>query len=336
MRTGFFNLLRLDHRREMMRDVRTGLTRPRKSIPAKYFYDSHGSWLFEQITTTPEYYLTKTELSILDHSAHDMVKFLSGEACDIVELGSGSAGKIRKLLDAAYANGAGRVRYVPVDICGRCVEEVMDELPPVYPGLEVLGLNADFTSDLRIIQGERKLVVFFGSTIGNFTESECTSFLERIKLIMNPEDRLLVGMDMVKPVHVMEAAYNDKAGNTRRFNLNMLSVLNRELGADFNPDDFEHLARYNPDEEQIEMHLRARRAVSASIPDLSLEVTLHEGETIHTEICRKFTRDRIQRLFALSGFSIEGWFSDPRGWFSLVQAGHDSRISQGSSRVEAH
>ena len=319
-RVRFFNFLDGDREeKEMMQDVRTGLAGPQKSIPAKYFYDSRGSRLFERITMTPEYYITRTELSILEHSAGQMVEFLSRKGGDIVELGSGPTGKIKKLLDAAYARGLDRLRYVPLDICGICIEKVIEELPLLYPDLEVLGLRADFTANLEMLPRGKKMLVFFGSTIGNFTEQECAGFLEKLKQAMNDDDRLLIGMDMVKPVQVMEAAYNDSEGITRRFNLNMLSHINRELKADFDLDDFEHLAFFNPDGEQIEMHLRAKRTVSISIPRLSMAVNLRKGETIHTEICRKFSRNRIEQIFSEAGFQIEGWFTDSKEWFSLVE-----------------
>jgi L-histidine N-alpha-methyltransferase len=318
-RVRFFNFLDGDRQKEMMRDVRTGLANPQKSIPSKYFYDSCGSRLFERITMTPEYYITRTELSILEHSAGKMVEFLSSAGGDIVELGSGPTSKIKKLLDAAYARGLDRLRYVPLDICGTCIEEVIEELPLLYPDLEVLGLRADFTAHLGMLPRGKKLLVFFGSTIGNFTDQECAGFLEKLKQAMNLDDCLLVGMDMLKPVRVMEAAYNDSEGITRRFNLNMLSHINRELKANFDLDDFEHLAYFNPDDEQIEMRLHAKRAVSVSIPSLSMTVTLRKGETIHTEICRKFSRNRIERIFSEAGFQIEGWFTDSKGWFSLVE-----------------
>lgn len=154
-RVRFFNFLDGDRQKEMMRDVRTGLAKPQKSIPAKYFYDSCGSRLFERITTTPEYYITRTELSILEHSAGKMVDFLSGAGGDVVELGSGPTSKIKKLLDAAYARGLDRLRYVPLDICGTCIEEVIEELPLLYPDLDVLGLRADFTADLGMLPRER-------------------------------------------------------------------------------------------------------------------------------------------------------------------------------------
>jgi L-histidine N-alpha-methyltransferase len=315
----YLDILNVNHRKEMIRDVRYGLNKSRKCLSSKYLYDSRGSLLFDRITMTAEYYLTRSEISILDRSVHEIIEFLSGEGGDIVELGSGSTTKIKKLLDAAYANGIGRVRYIPMDICGNCVESVLHELAPLYPGLELLGLRADFTSQLHVLPQRKKLIVFFGSTIGNFAERECTDFLRGIARIMNPDDRLLIGMDMIKPVRVLEMAYNDSEGMTRDFNLNILLHINRELRANFKLDDFQHKAFFNAGKQQIEMHLLAKRAVSAWISDLSMAVTLREGETVRTEVCRKFSKQRIERVFSESGFSIEKWFTDPKGWFSLVQ-----------------
>jgi L-histidine N-alpha-methyltransferase len=322
----FFDFLDVDRRKQIMRDVCAGLTKTQKSIPPKYFYDSHGSRLFEQITRTPEYYLTRTELSILERSAREIVASLSGCGGDIVELGSGSTVKIRKLLDAAYKDRDRGLRYIPLDICGNCIEAVIEELAPLYPYLEVFGIRADFTSRLHMLPRGKKLLVFFGSTIGNFNDTERVDFLGRVKRIMNPDDRLLIGMDMVKPLRVMEAAYNDSRGITQKFNLNMLTNLNRELKADFDPNDFQHLAFYNPDMERIEMHLRAKRAVSAWISDLSMAVAFRKGETIRTEISQKFSRERVEWTFFQAGFGIERWFTDPKKWFSLVLVKPQTRV----------
>jgi L-histidine N-alpha-methyltransferase len=327
----FLNLLEVDHRKELLRDIRTGLTKPQKSIPSKYLYDSYGSWLFEQITKAPEYYLTRTELSILQSSTKRVLKFLAGDGGDIVELGSGAVGKIKVLLNTAFSIGTSRLRYVSVDICGDCIKNAIEELPQIYPDLEVLGLKADFNGNLGILSGGKKLVAFFGSTIGNFTEQGCMEFLARIRKIMNSNDRLLIGMDMVKSANIIEAAYNDRGGITGKFNLNVLSHINRELRADFKTDDFEHLAYFNSKEEQIEMHLRAKRDVSVYISDLFMKVRLRKGETISTEICRKFTPDGIVRLFAETGFCIENWFTDSRGWFSLVEVRPRIRFTPDSS-----
>ncbi len=323
MEPGINNCLGLEDQAEMERDVRFGLTRARKSIPSKYLYDSRGAELFERISQTPEYYLTRTELSILDREAGTIMEpYSNGKAARIslVDLGSGSPKKAARLLDTLHPARMSAVRYVPMDICKSCLLEAAAKLPTIYGGIEVRPILADFTKHLDEIPQGRKLITFFGSTIGNFTAEETQRFLEKIGSQMGPDDRLLIGMDMLKPVEQLEAAYNDRQGVTRSFNLNLLARLNRDLGADFDPDDFEHLARFNPDEDRIEMHLRAKRTVSVSVRAISLKVDFREGETIRTELCRKFSRESIEETFAEAGFSISGWFMDRKGWFSLVEA----------------
>jgi L-histidine N-alpha-methyltransferase len=313
------NFLDGNHREEMVRDIRRGMMRIQKSIPSKYFYDGRGSLLFEQICMTPEYYPTKTELSILDRSGPEIIQFFSRKAGDLIELGSGSNQKIRKLLEVVRPLDIGRIRYVPVDISNSSLLESATELLQDYENLEILGVLADFTRHVGVLPRCRKLITFFGSTIGNLTEEEAILFLRSIRTIMNSDDRFLLGMDMLKPVEVLEAAYNDKRGVTRDFNRNILEHINRELQGDFNPEDFDHLAFFNAGRERVEMHLRARRTVKAHIADLGLSCDIGEGETIHTEICRKFSRESAGRLFQQAGLSIARWFTDSKGWFSLVE-----------------
>ncbi len=307
------------HRQEIKEDIRTGMTQAQKFIPSKYFYDPYGSRLFEQICSTPEYYPTRTELSILDRSAAEIMKFFSNEGGDLIELGSGSNKKIRKLLDAVNSDRHSKIRYVPVDISESSLLEASQELLDLYENLQILGILADYTRHLNILPHGRKLITFFGSSIGNFTEKERIAFLRSIRHIMTPNDRFLLGMDMLKPIEIMEAAYNDQQGLTREFNRNILNNINRELNANFQPDSFEHLAFFNPQKERVEMHLRTRHAVTVHISDLSLSVDFREGETIHTEICKKFSRKNEDRTFREAGLSVVRSFSDLRGWFSLVE-----------------
>jgi L-histidine N-alpha-methyltransferase len=308
-----------DHRQEMIRDIRAGMTQAQKSIPSKYFYDEYGSCLFKQICSTLEYYPTRTELSILDRSAAEIMTFFSNDGGDLIELGSGSNRKIRKLLDAVRSYQLNKIRYVPVDISESSLLEASRELLDLYKNLQISGILADFTRHMDVIPHGRKLIIFFGGSIGNFREKERISFLRSIRHIMTPNDRFLLGMDMLKPIEVMEAAYNDKQGITGEFNRNILNNINRELNADFNPESFEHLAFFNPREERVEMHLRARHAVTVHISDLSLSIDFREGETIHTEICKKFSREREDRTFRKAGLSVTRSFSDLKGWFSLVE-----------------
>jgi L-histidine N-alpha-methyltransferase len=313
------NYLNGDHREKMLDDLLQGMTKRQKSIPAKYFYDARGSRLFDQICMTPEYYPTKTELSILDESAAEIMQFFLEEGGDLIELGSGSNQKIRKLLNGMPRPGHGRIRYVPVDISRTSLLESARELLDDYEDLAILGILADFTQHLRVLPRGRKLLTFFGSTIGNLTEREALNFLRNVRAIMNRDDRFLLGMDMLKPIEIIEAAYNDKQGVTCDFNRNILAHIDRELGADFDPEDFEHLAFFNTGTECVEMHLKARRNVTARIEDLGLSVEVKRDETIHTEICRKFGRGSVRRLFQEAGLSVSRWLTDSKGWFSLVE-----------------
>ena len=243
--------------------------------------------------------------------------FFSQESGDLVELGSGSNQKIKILLEAAGAT-SGNIRYVPVDISANALCEASHELLELYEDLHVLGIIADFTRRLDFLPAGRKLITFLGSTIGNFDREERIAFLRRIAGIMHPGDRFVVGLDMVKPAGIIEAAYNDSQGVTAAFNKNILLNLNRLLNADFAVEDFEHLATYREDLERVEMHLRARRPTSARIGDLDLAVDCLPGETIRTEICQKFSRDRVSRDFRSAGLVATKWLSDAQNWFSLV------------------
>jgi L-histidine N-alpha-methyltransferase len=313
------NYLNGDHREKMLDDILEGMTKRQKSIPAKYFYDARGSRLFDQICMTPEYYPTKTELSILGQSAAGIMQFFLEEGGDLIELGSGSNQKIRKLLDGMPRPGHSQARYIPVDISRTCLIESAGELLEDHENLIILGILADFTRHLCVLPRGKKLLTFFGGTIGNFTEREALNFLRSVRGIMNRDDRFLLGMDMVKPIELIEAAYNDRQGVTCDFNRNILAHIDRELGADFDPEDFEHLAFFNTGTECVEMHLKARRNVTARIEDLGLSVEIKKGETIHTEISRKFSREGAQRLFQEAGLSVSRWFTDSRGWFSVVE-----------------
>jgi L-histidine N-alpha-methyltransferase len=274
---------------DIRKDVFQGLTAPKKFIPSKYFYDEQGSRLFEEICSVPEYYPTRTEMSIVRDAAPSiMLNFPEG---DIVEFGSGAYHKIRMLLDAADHTCMSSYRYVPVDVSEPALTRASEELIKIHPQLRVFGIITDFTRHLEVIPNEHpRLLVFFGSTIGNFHEEKCGSFLRSVAYSMKPEDLFLVGIDMLKPKGMLEAAYNDSAGITSKFNKNVLNVLNRELKACFNETDFDHLAFFNDKMKRMEMHLRANRDISVFIGELGLTVELERGETIHTEVCRKFSR----------------------------------------------
>jgi L-histidine N-alpha-methyltransferase len=308
-----------DLRQEMIRDARQGLSGGSKSLPPKYFYDELGSCLFEDICETPEYYPTRVEMGILKKYAASIMDFFGDEESDLVELGSGSNRKVRTLLDAVDPDLLELIRYVPLEISQSALRQSALELIRDYQGLRVLGLMADFTRHLDALPRGRKLITFLGGSIGNFSSAQAVQLLSAVAEVMGPRDRFILGLDMVKPVDVLERAYNDAAGVTERFNLNILANINRELNGDLDPSDFEHLAFFNRDEEQIEMHLKAVRPVQGRIRDLDLELRMKPGQTIHTEISRKFTEDSASKEFDQAGLKPLRWMRDQQGWFSLVE-----------------
>jgi L-histidine N-alpha-methyltransferase len=302
---------------ELKQEVSAGLTAKRKYLPSKYFYDSRGSALFEQICGLPEYYQTRTELSILRSAARSIMRDLKEGS--LIDLGSGANWKIRHLLDAA--NGSrGNIRYVPIDVCETAIVGASEELLCLYPDLTVSGIVADFLRDPESIAAEgNKLITFFGGTIGNFSKEACAAFLRNIASVMKSRDRLLVGMDMVKDRGMIEAAYNDDEGVTAEFNKNILAVINRELHATFDLSAFEHIAFYNEQTESVEMHLRAVRDVRAEIADIDMSVNIGMGETIFTEISRKFRKESFEASAAEAGLRITRWYQDRRRWFGLAE-----------------
>ncbi|HDZ61842.1 MAG TPA: L-histidine N(alpha)-methyltransferase [Nitrospirae bacterium] len=312
------NHLDSSYHNEIRKDVLRGLTASRKSIPSKYSYDARGSRLFDEICGLPEYYQTRTEMHILKNAAPDIVgSFKNG---DLVELGSGANWKVRMLLDAAGESSLSGLRYIPIDVSETALIDASEELSDIYPELQVRAVIADFTKHLYMLDQDRpKLIVFFGSTIGNFNAEESVEFLRNIADFMKPGDRFLIGVDMLKPRDILEAAYNDSRGVTSKFNKNILTVLNRELNADFDLSHFDHLAFFNEEEEHIEMHLKAKQRVSVDIKALGLNVELKEDETIHTEVCRKFSRESAGQMFSASGLAVRRWFSDPKEWFNLAE-----------------
>ena len=305
-------------RQEIKRDVLNGLTSTKKSLPSKYFYDEKGSKIFDEICLLPEYYPTRTELSILKNAADGIMANFQGG--DMIELGSGANRKIRKLLDAAGISGASSIRYIPVDVSKKALTDAVEELISIYPELEVLGIVADFIHHINVIPNSRhKLIIFFGGTIGNLDEEESISFLSSVRGTMKRGDGFLFGLDMIKPKEVLEAAYNDSQGTTAEFNRNILRVINRELNANFCSSFFDHVAFFNRERERVEMHLKTRKDISVDISDLDLTVELKKGEMIHTEICRKFTRESAGRMISAAGLTVAKWYTDPKGWFSLVE-----------------
>ena len=299
-------------------DVLRGLTSYQKSIPSKYFYDANGSRLFEEICSLPEYYQTRTELSILKNSASQIVRNL--READIVELGSGSNLKIRTLLDACIRTCKADICYMPVDVSESALVASSVELLDSYPDLRIVGIVADFTKNVEKIPLEReRLFAFFGSTIGNFGDEARIDLLKRVAGMMGPGDRFLLGIDMIKPAEMLERAYSDSKGLTAEFNKNILNVVNRELNADFDRSHFDHVAFYNADKQLVEMHLGANRDISVEIKKLRMQVSMKKSETIHTEICGKFSRESAEAMAEEAGLRIDRWYSDPQGWFALIE-----------------
>ena len=310
-------------------DVRRGLTASPKSLPPKYFYDELGSQLFEKIGDTPEYYLTRTEKSLLESVAAEVVAAVRPH--DLVELGPGSSYKARVLLDAMRDAGT-LERYVPVDVSPEIVERSAQELTTLYPGLQVRAVIGDFIDHLdKLPDGEPRLVVFLGSTLGNLERDHAQAFLGRVAALLGPQDAFLLGTDLVKDHSVLEAAYNDAAGVTAEFNRNILQVINRHLDGDFDPQAFRHLAFFQPAESRMEIYLESERAQSVRIGALDLTVSFEAGERVHTEYSHKYTREQVEALLEGAGMRLESWFTDPRDWFGLSLARRGRVNPPGSS-----
>ena len=304
----------------MRRDIRAGLSAEPKELAPKYFYDELGSQLFERITELPEYYPTRAERSILDSRSAEIVAG-AGEPRTLVELGSGSAAKTRHLLDAMRGVGCLHT-YVPVDISEEITHDTASSLVREYSGLAVRGLVCDFEHDLeRIPDGEGgRLIAFLGGTIGNLYPEARHEFLCRIADLLGPEDRLLLGTDLVKEPARLEAAYDDSLGVTAEFNKNVLRVLNRELGADFDLDAFQHVAHYDAAEARMDIRLRSLAEQTVRLEALEMSVAFAAGEEMRTEISSKFTRERLERIYADAGLEMSGWFTDSAGDYALSLA----------------
>jgi L-histidine N-alpha-methyltransferase len=299
-------------------DVRAGLSQAQKTIPTKYLYDDRGSRLFDAICDLPEYYPTRTEQALLERIADQVVERIRPK--DVVELGSGTARKTRVLLSALQRAGL-EVRYVPMDVNEWMLRGTAAALLREYDNLSVHGVIGDYSRDLdRIPPADNRLVLFLGSTIGNLTPAATAEFLGRVRAQLNNGDHLLLGVDLVKAVDILEAAYNDSAGVTAEFSRNILAVLNRELAADFDLNRFLHVAYYNPAASQIEIFLEAEEAQTVSFGRLGLSVSFTRGERVHTDISRKFTRKDISEALEAAGFQLERWYTPANGYFGLALA----------------
>jgi L-histidine N-alpha-methyltransferase len=302
----------------MKQEVLVGLSERQKQLPCKYFYDAHGSQLFEKICSQPEYYLSRTELAVLEEEAAAMIAWFHQGS--LIELGSGASLKVRHLL-AALPGGGRNITYVPVDLCEPALCRAALALTGLYPELAIHGIIADYTEGWKFLEETTspRLITFLGSNIGNFRPDVCKAFLTSLRSRMNPIDRLIVGFDLVKEKSVLEAAYNDSHGVTEAFNRNIMTVINRELGSDFDLAAFKHDAFYNEAAQQIEMYLCASLPMTVSITGIPMRVSLATGETIFTENCRKFTRESVADLARQTAFKLVRWWSDSRQWFALAE-----------------
>jgi L-histidine Nalpha-methyltransferase len=296
---------------------RTLRARPLPSIPSKYFYDERGSRLFQAITTLPEYYLTRAEQALLTSVAADVAR--RAPVAELVELGSGASPKVRLLLDALSV--AGRLeRCVLLDISHEVLRESVEAISEDYPGLAVRGVVGDFVEDLDAVgPGGDRMIAFLGSTIGNLhPETEVPAFLRSVARQLAPGDAFLLGVDLVKDRSTLEAAYNDRQGVTAEFNRNILRVINQRFDADFDPEDFEHVAFYDEAHSWIEMRLRARRRVHARVEAAGLTLALPAGGEIRTEISAKYTLAALEARARNAGLAVEAWFTGPDRLFGLA------------------
>jgi len=296
-------------------DVRAGLSGKPRSLPFKWLYDERGSDLFEAITQLPDYYLSRTEYTILDEHAPSIAGF--SEADTVIELGSGSSARTRLLLDA-FRDRRQLRRFVPFDASEAALRGALASLGREYPTTEIHGIVGDFDHHLDALPGGgRRLVAFLGSTLCNLEPAPRGDLLARLSEHMETDDALLLGTDLAKNPAVILAAYDDPGGVTADFNRNVLRVVNRELHADFVPSEFDHVVRWNPERSWIEMLLRSRRPQEASVRDLGLEITLEEHEEIHTEISAKVDRNIMEADLAAAKFELARWWTDAGGSYAV-------------------
>ena len=295
-----------------LRDVLEGLSQPRKSLPPKYFYDAAGSRLFERICRLREYYPTRLELAITRRNLADIGRF-AGRGCALLEYGTGEGSKTRLLIAALRPS-----LYTPVDISGDALERAVARLGRAFPGLRIVPVRGDFSRPLEIPplpQRARRVVYFPGSTIGNLTPDEAQAFLKMTRAQVGRRGAMIIGVDLKKDANVLHAAYNDAAGVTAAFNLNVLARINRELGADFHLRRFAHYAFYEPTAGRIEMHLVSTEAQTVSIG--AHRFSFQRGESIHTENSYKYSIAEFQALAERAGFRPAKVWTDARGWFSV-------------------
>ncbi|HEY0794920.1 MAG TPA: L-histidine N(alpha)-methyltransferase [Acidisarcina sp.] len=297
-------------------EVYRGLTARPKTLCPWLFYDAEGSRLFEKITTLPEYYVTRTERKILAEFSGEIIDASGTGQVTIIELGAGTASKTGLLLRAATRRQAA-LTYYAIDVSATALDEAKRRIEAELPGVAVKTRAADYTEGLGKIDtdGQRRMVLYIGSSIGNFDPQDALHLLRGIRSQLAVGDSILLGVDLVKDRQVLLDAYDDAAGVTAAFNKNVLLRINRELGSNFNPQLFRHRSRWNEEHSRIEMHLESLITQFVYVPDLDLEVRLSRGETIHTENSYKFTTERARNLLSRAGFEVAKSWCDPRGWF---------------------
>ncbi len=298
-------------------EVLLGLTSRPKTLPCKLFYDDLGSALFEQITGLPEYYPTRTELEILHASSREIARAV-GCPVSVVELGAGTATKTGTLL-RAFARRQMRVKYYPVDISSAALAAAQNRVRHDCPTALVRPVIVDFSNGFNFLQNipGRKLVLYLGSSIGNFDWSDAVALLRKVAGHLSPGDALLLGTDMVKGAEILVPAYDDAQGVTSQFNKNILRRINREFDADFDSDSFRHVAEWNPSRSRMEIYLESARAQVAFVRTLGVRVRLAAGERIHTENSYKYTLPMVEKMLCASGFRLEKTWYDRRKWFGL-------------------
>lgn len=302
-------------------EIIAGLISGEKHISSKFFYDKTGSELFEEITTLPEYYPTRTEKIILKTIASDLMN--KNFPFEIMELGSGDCSKISILLDAVTNESLADLTYIPVDVSRPAILESAKQLSRKFAWLPIEGFVADFTFQLNLIPHSDKprLICFFGSTIGNFNYNDSKNIIQKLADNLSGEDSLLVGFDLLKDESVLHAAYNDSQGVTEKFNINILNVVNSIIESDFNTEDFESLSFFNTEKSRNEMHLVAKRNCTIQSPFLEIPVSFEKGDSIHTENSHKYSITAIEKLIKNSGLKILNVYTDPKDWFALVRFG---------------
>jgi L-histidine Nalpha-methyltransferase len=302
----------------MLSDVREGFSVRPRQLPSKYFYDERGSRLFEEITRLPEYYPTRAERALLEHAAKRIIE--AGRPSTLVELGAGSSDKTRLLLDEMLRKRPLGATYVPVDLSADFLVGAAAQLRSEYPSLRTHPVVTDFSTRFTLPpHPSPTLHAFLGSTIGNFTPDVAVDLISGVRERMVPDDFFLLGVDLRKAPEVIEQAYNDSSGVTARFNRNVLSAINHGLGADFDPEMFDHSAVYNSGEHRIEMRLISRSEQQVNIPGIG-RIAFAAGEAILTELSYKYDRNIITELLARSQLTLREWFTDDAGLFALALA----------------